>query len=269
MPSSPNIDPCGALVRAHDPDRFLLSLFAPPESRPDLWALFAFNHEIGKTREVVNETRLGLIRLQWWREAVGALYEGGAVPAHEILQALDRTIRARGLPREAFESLIYAREFDLEDVLPSTLEGTLRYAEMTSAPLMSLAVRATGVDPEGEPVREVAVNYALAGLLRAVPFHARQRRCFLPENLLRREGVDLSELYGGRPAGGLARVVEGVAGCFQPALKPRSPFLKAAQALSALYMRQIAGEKFDVFSPGMRRPPAFRELRVATAVYFL
>ena len=49
---------CGETVRKHDPDRFLLSMFAPPESREALWALYAFNHEIAKTREVVTETQV-------------------------------------------------------------------------------------------------------------------------------------------------------------------------------------------------------------------
>ena len=49
------------LVQRHDPDRYLLSLFAPARHRAALWALYAFNHEIAKTREVVTETTMGLI----------------------------------------------------------------------------------------------------------------------------------------------------------------------------------------------------------------
>ena len=176
---------CGQIVRDYDPDRFLLSMFAPATVREDLWALFAFNHEIAKTREVVTETQLGLIRLQWWREAIAALYgeqtERG-VPEHEVVRPLAEAIKRHNLPREHFDKLIYAREFDLEDVLPGNLEGLLNYADFTTTPLMKLAVQICGDDPEMELVQPVAVNYALMGILRAVPTHARQRRCYLPED---------------------------------------------------------------------------------------
>jgi phytoene synthase len=130
--------PVQSLVKDHDPDRYFLSLFAPREHRPALWTLFALNYEIAKTREVVNETRLGLIRLQWWRDEIARLYDGGASDAHEILMALRQVIDKYGLPKELFDTLIYGREFDLEDVLPETLEGTMTYIEHTNMPLTDL-----------------------------------------------------------------------------------------------------------------------------------
>jgi len=83
---------CGALVQSQDPDRFLLAQFAPFERREVLYALFAFNHEIAKTREVVSETQLGLIRLQWWREAIEGVYNG-EVLEHEVVKALANAIQ--------------------------------------------------------------------------------------------------------------------------------------------------------------------------------
>ena len=59
-----------ALVRQHDPDRFLTALFAPAAQRDALLALYAFNHELARAREVASEPTLALIRLQWWREVV-------------------------------------------------------------------------------------------------------------------------------------------------------------------------------------------------------
>ena len=77
---------CGNLVRQQDPDRFLLSLFVPAKVRPALWALYAFNYEIAKTREVVSETATGLIRLTWWREAIDEIYQGRPVRQHQVVQ---------------------------------------------------------------------------------------------------------------------------------------------------------------------------------------
>ncbi|MGC2781200.1 MAG: squalene/phytoene synthase family protein, partial [Bradyrhizobium sp.] len=44
---------CEALVREADKDRFLASLFAPADKRHHLFALYAFNLEIARVREVV------------------------------------------------------------------------------------------------------------------------------------------------------------------------------------------------------------------------
>lgn len=257
---------CGQVVRDYDPDRFLLSMFAPPRAREDLWALFAFNHEIAKTREVVSETQLGLIRLQWWRDAIAAVYEGGAVPEHEIMTALADVIQRHDLPRDQFDMLIYAREFDLEDVLPSGLEGTLHYADFTSTPLMKLALKICGEDEAVEPVQVVAVNYALAGLLRAVAAHARQRRCYLPQDLMDKHGVFLNQLYDLKPQAGLADVVKIVADEIVTDVKPQSRFLKASQALSEIYLRKIKGLGCDALHPKAQLPPAFKALRLLMAV---
>ena len=67
---------CEALVRAHDKDQFLASLFAPAERRPYLFALYAFALEIGRVKRLVNEPMAGTIRLQWWLEALAGCARG-------------------------------------------------------------------------------------------------------------------------------------------------------------------------------------------------
>lgn len=258
---------CGQLVKEQDPDRFLLSMFALPQRREALWALFAFNHEIAKTREVVSETQLGLIRLQWWREAIAKIYDTGEVPDHEILKALAVAIKDYNLQRGQFETLIYAREFDLEDAQPSNLEGLLNYADFTSAPLFHMAVMIAGDEPDMDPVAAVAVNYSLMGLLRAVPFHASQRRCFMPADLMKVSGVTLKQLYDfGKPEAGMTQVVKDVADHFVPGIRTSSRFLQAVQDLSAIYHRQIKGCRYDVHKPRMRHAPAFKEITLLAGI---
>ena len=71
-------------VKANDYDRFLVTLFAPATSREDLFALYAFNHEVAKIREAVSEPMLGEIRLQWWRESIDGIYQGNP-RNHEVV----------------------------------------------------------------------------------------------------------------------------------------------------------------------------------------
>jgi NADH dehydrogenase [ubiquinone] 1 alpha subcomplex assembly factor 6 len=257
---------CGEMVRAQDPDRFMIAMLCPPARRAALWALLAFNMEIARTRSVVSETQLGLIRLQWWREAIAEIYEGRAPRRHEVIEPLAVAIREHDLPRELFETLVYAREFDLEDTLPGTLEGLLNYADFTTAPLFALALRILGENPDPEPVRPVAVNYALAGIMRSVPYFARARRCLLPEDLMKAHGQSVNALYDGKPAEGLKAVIRAVAECRVAGIRTQSRFLRAADALSGIYLRQVRGVHFDVFSPRMAQEPPLKALRLLLSI---
>ena len=67
---------CAALVREADRDRYLATLFAPAEHRDALFALYAFNVEIARVRELAREPLPGEIRLQWWREVLSGERDG-------------------------------------------------------------------------------------------------------------------------------------------------------------------------------------------------
>lgn len=251
-----SLSPCGELVRKHDPDRFLLSLFVPPDRREDLWALYAFNYEIARTREVVTDTNLGLIRLQWWRDALG----GGAGEGGPVLAAVLSAMARHDLPRGLFDSLIYAREFDLEDRAPASLEGMVNYADFTSTPLMDLSLKILSRPCEG--ARDIATAYALTGLLRAVPAHLRQRRCYLPADRI----PPVEELYEGRGVERLKVVVKDVVEKAESLFRTQDDaFVKIHAKLAKMYLGQIRAAGYDVFSPRLKIPPLARGLRLLAA----
>ena len=253
---------CGELVRQADADRFLLSMFVTTGVREDLWALFAFNCEIAKTRDVVSESTLGLIRLQWWRDSIASIYEGGNVPSHEILKPLSEVIKRYDLPREHFDKLIYAREFDLEDVLPGNVEGLFNYCDFTTAPLLALAVQICGDDPLQEVIQPIAINYALAGVLRSTAHYARQGRCLLPEDLMMKYGVTLDNIFEEDLREGMALLIKDVVNQKMSRVKPDNIVLKGSVALSELYLKQIISNDYDVMSAVILRDPPFKVLRL-------
>jgi len=250
---------CGQVVKDNDPDRFLLSHFARDEHREALWTLFAFNYEIAKTREIVSETQLGMIRLQWWRDAIAGIYDGQVLD-YEVLQSLAKVIEVYDLPREPFDTLIYAREFDLEDVLPGDVEGMLHYVDFTSTPLMQLVAKVLGA--EADPIQVVASNYALIGVLRATVSFAKQRRCYLPQDLMTHNGVSVNQLYALKKQDGLAAVIEALAGEFVTGVRCDNRFMRASQRSSEIYLKQLKRLDYNVFNPRMTLPPAFKELRL-------
>src|ERR1700679_573304 len=105
---------CAELVRQADRDRFAAALFARGEARDALLALYAFNIEITRVREVAREPLAGEVRLQWWSEVVdgGRGEEAGANPvAAALLMAMER----HNLSANTLSGLIDAHRFDLYD----------------------------------------------------------------------------------------------------------------------------------------------------------
>jgi phytoene/squalene synthetase len=105
------------LVRNADRDRFLGALFAPEPARTDLLAVLAFNHELARTRSVTREPMLARIRLEWWREAVGAAAGAGKPRAQPIVESLSETVRRHKLAPEQLVALIDAREEEIDGPL--------------------------------------------------------------------------------------------------------------------------------------------------------
>lgn len=189
---------CEALVREADKDRFLASLFAPADKRRHLFALYAFNLEIARVREVVHEPLPGEIRLQWWRDA---LTGDGEVRAHPVAAALIDTVAACGVPVEPLLELLEARSFDLYgDPMPN-LEALEGYARKTSSALIELAaVILTGAnDPAiGAAAAPGGIASAIARLLQSFPAHASRGQVYVPIEVLDRHGADAADILAGR-----------------------------------------------------------------------
>lgn len=173
-------------VRGHDYDRYFATLFCPAELRPALHALYAFNLEIATIRESTSEPMIGRIRLQWWREAIGAVFDGRP-PAHPVVTAVAEVTAVHGLARAPFERMIDGREAELSAELaddPATIE---RHAEATSSNLVGLALAVLGaVDVAAEKVAlHGGLAWGLTGILRAAPFHSAGRNEIPPFGIWR------------------------------------------------------------------------------------
>ena len=189
---------CGALLRAADKDRFLTSLFAPAEHRDALFALYAFNVEVARVREVVREPVAGEIRLQWWSDVFDGARRG-EVAAHPVAAALLASMARYRLPPDRFKALIEARRFDLYDEPMATLAELEAYADGASASLIALAAQilAAGSEPDIVALSHHAgLAHALAGLLAAFPIHAARGQLFIPLEILARHGADRLDVSG-------------------------------------------------------------------------
>jgi 15-cis-phytoene synthase len=190
---------CEALLRAADKDRFLTTLFAPAEHRGALFALYAFNVEIARVREVVREPVAGEIRLQWWSDVIGGAGRS-EVAAHPVAAALLASMARYRLPPELFEALIEARRFDLYDEPMATLADLEAYVDGASASLIALAAQilAAGSEPDiGALSHHAGLAHALAGLLAVFPSHAARGQLYIPLEILARHGADWQDVKSG------------------------------------------------------------------------
>jgi len=246
---------CEEVVRNHDPDRYFAGLFAPAERRPLLFALHAFNFEIARIGETVSEPMLGEIRLQWWREAVQAARDLHQRP-HDVVHALVELFASVGPPLELFEAMIDARGFDVRDETFADLAALEAYADATSGNVMRLAALALDEEhPHDVLAREAGIAYALAGLLRAIPFHAARGRVYLPRDLLRAEGLSPDDVPAGRAGAKLKAVIGVVADRARAHLAAARKLAPPKAALAAflpaalvpLYLNVMTKASFDPF----------------------
>jgi phytoene synthase len=179
---------CEAVVRAADKERFLAALFAPAERRRHLFALYAFNGEIARVRELAREALPGEIRLQWWRDVLDGEARG-EVSANPIAAALLDTVRACGLPLDPLVRLIDAHAFDLYDDAMATLADLDAYGRDTDGALMSLAARVLAGDEATAAAESAGIASAVTNHLRSFAADVARRQIFMPLEILDRHGV--------------------------------------------------------------------------------
>jgi phytoene synthase len=179
---------CEAVVRAADKDRFLAALFAPAERRRHLFALYAFNGEIARVRELAREALPGEMRLQWWRDVLDGEARG-EVSANPIAAALLDTIATCALPLDPLMRMIDAHAFDLYDDGMATLADLDAYARDTDGVLMSLAACILADDEATATAASAGIACAVTSRLRTFPADAARRQMFVPLELLDRHGV--------------------------------------------------------------------------------
>ena len=198
-------------ARRRDRDRFICALFAPAERRQAVYSILAFNAELARIRGAVSEPILGEMRLQWWRDAIAALFDDpDNVPSgNPVLSEFASAVRKYRLPRPVIDAMIDARAADLIDAPHADLEALLAYAGATSGGVTELTLHALGAydDPDVETgelmgaVRragaQLGAAWALIGLIRAHHALAAEGRTFIPRRQLATAGLSLEQVVAG------------------------------------------------------------------------
>lgn len=284
MPDVSTLSLAAQEVHRLDPDRFVTALFAPEDRREDLFALYAFNAEVARIRELVTEPMLGQMRLQWWREALDRIYSGRAqAETHPVAQALGQAIIGRQLRRDLFEALLDARERDMDPAMAPDHATFQAYVTATGGGLARLAAAVVGqIEGHSDTLldraaEQVGQAYSIIGLIRALPFHCRQHRLYLPMDRLAAHGVDPHDLMHGQAGEGLPNVIAELCTEVDEKLtagqtilsRPRRDEIAALlpAVLARGYVKRLRKVSFNPFDPRMSLPGRRPLALMASAIF--
>jgi phytoene synthase len=265
-------------LRDTDRDRYLACLLSPFDKRGALAALYAYNAELARVRDLVHEPLPGEVRLQYWRDLIAG-HPHGSTEANPIAAALLKAVEEYRLPRQSLSDMSEARIFDLYDDPMETRVSLEGYAGETASALIQLAsLVLSPYDAPGsaEAAGHAGVAQAIAGLLMLMPLHRRRGQVYLPLEILNATGLDRDGFLSGKDdarisaaidafAGlgrehlGKARAAGGIAPTVFPAFLPvalAEPVLKRAQKLGA-----------RVFDEPIQEPQWRRQMRLAFAAF--
>jgi len=171
--SSEGLNACADLVRRADPERFMAAMAAPVAARHVLFSIYAFNVEVARAPWVTAEPMIAEMRLQWWRDALAEIREGGTIRRHQVVTPLAAILDAEGA--DLLDQLIEARRWDIyRDAFKDEAHFT-QHLERTAGNLMLAAARALG-PVDAASIGDAGYAHGLAGWLRAVPTLERAKR---------------------------------------------------------------------------------------------
>jgi hypothetical protein len=158
-------------LRSYDRNRYLATLFAPDEKRAALIALYAFHAELSRIHLLVSDPQIGMIRLQWWRDTVEAIFMGEASD-HPVAQGLATAVHNYKLPEAPLQAMITAHEFDLyADQMPSlpALEAYLGETEAATTQLACLILEPSQASSVANASGFVSVANGIVRLFQVLP----------------------------------------------------------------------------------------------------
>ena len=196
------------MVSAMNPQAYCQGLAAPPGSdfrysllglppvkRQTLVAIQAFQLETARIVDECRDDGVARTKLDWWRAEIERLFVGN--PQHPVTRALQPQLAGFNLPKEYFRELLDGVAMDLDyDAYPGFTELTLYVHRRGSIPALLTAEILGYQDRRATPrfAHEAGALLLLFELLYEVRPRVQQGRFYLPEDEMRRFGVQISDL---------------------------------------------------------------------------
>lgn len=223
-------------------------LFLPAEQRRAILALYAFCREVDDVVDDCQDPGVARLKLQWWREEIGRAFQGS--PQHPVTRALQPQLERYNLPEEYFREIIDGMQMDLDQARYADFSALALYCYRVAGVVGLLAAEIFGYQDRGtlKYATELGTALQLTNILRDVREDARRGRIYLPQDELRRAGVEEEDILRGVSTPPLQSLLA------QQAARARDYYQRAEQALpevdrpaqrSGLIMSSIYGTLLD------------------------
>lgn len=169
-------------------------LFLPPPQRQAIIALYAFCREVDDVVDECNDINVARIKLQWWREEVGRIFDGTS--RHPVGQALHGPTTTYNLPQEHFLEIIDGMEMDLDHQGYASFKELALYCHRVASIVGLMSVEIFGYQDRRtlKYAHELGMAFQLTNILRDVREDAMLGRIYLPLDELERFGVTPEEI---------------------------------------------------------------------------
>ncbi|KAF9064887.1 isoprenoid synthase domain-containing protein [Rhodocollybia butyracea] len=192
---------CRDFVQKHDYEAYLIAQFWPRELRGGYFALKAFSTELAMIQDNISNATIGKMRMQFWKDAVKAIGTGNP-PRHPIAQALYQASLQANLPTYHFKRIIDARDAELQVPVHLTVDSLTAHSESTSSSLLYLLLSLLSLPSStlSHAASHLGAAQTFTTLIRALPFHAKNRRMVIPSEITAKHGVVQEDVFRSGPA---------------------------------------------------------------------
>lgn len=184
-------------LTAASKSNFALSfLFLPRAKRKAITNFYAFSRVLD---DAVDDYPAEQARelLKFWRKELAQCYEGH--PTHPITKALQESIREFQLSREYFELLLEGCEWDLNKHRYATYQELYQYCYRVAGCIGLVCMEIFGLRQEKAKLAGEYLGLALqlTNILRDVAEDASRGRLYLPQEDIKRYGLNDLQVMGG------------------------------------------------------------------------
>ncbi|XP_025116100.1 NADH dehydrogenase (ubiquinone) complex I, assembly factor 6-like isoform X2 [Pomacea canaliculata] len=258
-----NADYCRELVKKFDFENYLWCLLMPKEVQRAAFAIRAFNVEIAQVRDVVSEKKIGFMRMQFWKDVLQNINEGSP-PQMPVAVELAGAVRYFKLSRRYLSHLLEGRADQLEIDGFTSVKEVEKYAENTVSSLHYLMLECLGVKNvhADHAASHIGKAQGLTTLLRATPYHAQQRRVYLPIDIIVKNKVSQEDVIRGRNEQNIRDAIFEVASLAHQHLEIARSFHKDVPKTAVpafintvpcdLYLKKLQKANFNVFEPKLQ-----------------
>ncbi len=244
---------------------FYFSFFSlPREKREAITAVYAFCREVDDAVDAPGQLN-PVAEVEHWKEEIARTYDGK--PSLALTKSLAVAIERFDLSREYFDGILEGVAMDLDRTRYATFQNLSTYCYHVAGEVGLLCMEIFGY--RSERLRSYAVKlgtaFQLTNILRDVGSDADQGRIYLPQDDLKRFGVEESDILVKRLTPNFRRLMAFEARRARDYYReasvlptaPERPALRAAEMMRAIYedvLDRIERKQYNVFEGRIRVP---------------